>query len=93
MLRNHRRNANESKQVDDEVKSHVCDSHNGNLKIKNNKWKWGVEASSLIKYKFRDFAGGPVVMNMPCNTGDKCSIPGQGTKVLHATEQLSPHCN
>ena len=36
-LRNHRRNANESKQVDDEVKSHLYDSHNGKLKIKNSK--------------------------------------------------------
>ena len=34
-----------------------------------------------------DFPGGPVVKNQPCNAGDMGSIPGQGTKILHATEQ------
>ena len=38
-----------------------------------------------------DFPGGPVVKNLPCKTGDAGSIPGQGTDVPHATEQLSPH--
>ena len=36
----------------------------------------------------RDFPGGPVVKNLPCDAGDIGSIPGQGTKILHATEQL-----
>ena len=32
-----------------------------------------------------DFPGGPVVKNPPCNAGDAGSIPGQGTKIPHAT--------
>ena len=35
-----------------------------------------------------DFPVGAVVRN-PCNTGDVGSIPVQGTKILHAEEQLS----
>ena len=27
-----------------------------------------------------DFLGGPVVKNLPCNSGDVSSIPGWGTK-------------
>ena len=38
----------------------------------------------------RDFPGGPVVKNAPCNAGDMGSIPGQGTKIPHAERQLSP---
>ena len=46
----------------------------------------------IIKsYKSRDFPGGPVVKNPPCNTGDAGLIPGQGTKIPHAEKQLSPH--
>ena len=37
----------------------------------------------------RDFPGGPVVKNPPSNAGDVGSIPGQGTKIPHATGQLS----
>ena len=32
-----------------------------------------------------DFPGGPVVKNPPYNAGDTGSIPGQGTKILHAS--------
>ena len=39
----------------------------------------------------RNFSGGPVVKNPPSNAGDLGSIPGQGTKILHAMGQLSPH--
>ena len=39
----------------------------------------------------RDFPGGPVVKNPPCSAGDTGSIPGQGTKIPHATGQLSLH--
>ena len=39
---------------------------------------------------FRDFPGGPVVKNPPSNAGDAGLIPGQGTKLPHATGQLSP---
>ena len=33
--------------------------------------------------------GGSVVKNLLCNAGDMGYIPGQGTKILHATGQLS----
>ena len=32
-----------------------------------------------------------MVKNGPCNAGDKGSISGWKTKILRATEQLSPH--
>ena len=32
-----------------------------------------------------------MVENPPCNAGDSGSIPGQGTKISHATEHLGPH--
>ena len=37
------------------------------------------------------FPGGPVVKNPPSNAGDVGSIPGPGSKIPHATEQLSPY--
>ena len=41
--------------------------------------------------QYRDFPGGPVVNSPPYNAGDVGSIPGRGTKIPHATGQLSPH--
>ena len=38
----------------------------------------------------RDFPGGPVFENLRCNAGDSGSIHGGGTKIPHATGQLSP---
>ena len=35
----------------------------------------------------------PVVKNLPCNAGGVGPIPGQGTKVPHVSEQLSPHAS
>ena len=40
--------------------------------------------------KWRDSPGGPVVKNPPSNVGDAGSIPGPGTKIPHATGQISP---
>ena len=40
-----------------------------------------------------DFPGGPMVKNLPCNTEDTGSLPGQGTKIPHAAGQLSPHAS
>ena len=37
----------------------------------------------------KDFPGGPVVKNPLCKVGDVGSIPGPGTKILHAAEQPS----
>ena len=36
-----------------------------------------------------DFPGCPVVKNPPWDTGDADSIPGQGTRIPHASRQLS----
>ena len=45
---------------------------------------------SLLEMKhFRNFRGGPVVKNLPCNAGDVGLIPGLGTKIQHAAGQLS----
>ena len=38
----------------------------------------------------KNFPGGPVVKNPPCNAGDVGPTPGQGTKIPHALAQLSP---
>ena len=43
-----------------------------------------------MEYKWRDFPGGPVVKNPPCNAGDLGSIPDWITKIPQATGQLSP---
>ena len=37
-----------------------------------------------------DYTGGPVLKNPPCNAGDMGSNPGEGTKIPHAVDQLSP---
>ena len=43
----------------------------------------------FIKVKHqRYFPGGPVVKNPPSNAGDMSLIPGQGTKIPRAVEQL-----
>ena len=34
-----------------------------------------------------------MVKNLPSNAGDASSIPGQGTKIPHAVEQLSPRAS
>ena len=38
----------------------------------------------------RSPTGGPVVENLPSKAGEVGLIPGQGTKIPHAIEQLSP---
>ena len=40
--------------------------------------------------KTRDFLGGPVAKNPHCNAENMDSIPGQGYKIPHAMDQLSP---
>ena len=42
-----------------------------------------------ILNEWRDSPGGPIVRNPPSNAGDASSVPGQGTKIPHATRQLS----
>ena len=38
-----------------------------------------------------DFPGGSVFENPPSNAGDKGSVPGRGTKISQAMEQLKTH--
>jgi len=38
----------------------------------------------------REFPDGPVVKNLPFNAGDMGSVSAWGTKIPHATGQLSP---
>jgi hypothetical protein len=45
----------------------------------------------LYKKLRGDLSGDPVVKNPPHNAGDAGSIPGLGTKIPHAREQLNPH--
>ena len=52
--------------------------------------QWG-RKDTLKKQCQRDFRRGPVLKNPPYNAGDVGSIPGQGTKIPHATGQRSPH--
>ena len=42
---------------------------------------------------YRDIPGSPVVKNLSWSAGDAGSIPGWGSKIPHALEQLSPHHN
>ena len=44
----------------------------------------GKEKDIFRSWRYRNFPGGPVVKNMPPNTRDIGSSPGQGTKIRHA---------
>ena len=49
-----------------------------------------LENGAMFKIQWDwDFPGGPVVKNPRSNAGDMGWIPGQGTKIPHATRQLS----
>ena len=52
--------------------------------------KISIVVSNGHKTNQRDFPGDPVVKNTPSNAGDTGSAPGRGTKIPHATGQLSP---
>ena len=43
---------------------------------------------SFLGFNSRDFPGGPVVKNLLCKAGDVGLIPGEGTKIPHASKQL-----
>ena len=50
----------------------------------------GVGCHFLLQGTTGDPPRVPVVKNLPPNAGDVGSIPGRGTKIAHAVEQLSP---
>ena len=45
--------------------------------------------TTQVRHSEEGLPGGPVVENPPCNAGNAGLIPGQGTKIPHAMEQLS----
>ena len=47
--------------------------------------------ASRVLQALRDFPGGSMVKNPPSSAGHAGSIPGWGTKIPHATGQLSLH--
>ena len=54
-------------------------------------WYTKVKLENLFKNSVSwDFPGGPAVKNLPYNTGDVGLIPGQGTRIPHATGHLGP---
>ena len=44
--------------------------------------------TAFIDFIARLLPGGPVVKNLACSAGDAGLIPGWGTKIPHAVEQL-----
>ena len=49
--------------------------------------------ASRVLQALRDFPGGSMVKNPPSSAGHTGSIPGWGTKIPHATGQLSLHAH
>ena len=50
----------------------------------------GPSKKRMIRWSLSgDLPGGPVVKNLPCSSGGVGLIPGQGTKIPHAAEQLN----
>ena len=43
--------------------------------------------------QFRDFPGGPLVKNLPCNAQGTGSIPGQGSKIPTCLRATEPTCH
>ena len=50
----------------------------------------GEQMRKSLKKNYRDFPGGPKVMNLSSNAKDASLIPVSGTKISHAESQLSP---
>ena len=52
--------------------------------------KWDITGMEVwVKIYKSGLAGGTVVENPPCNARDMGLIPGWGSKIPHASEQLS----
>ena len=47
------------------------------------------QLKTLFLKSLQDFPGGSMVKNLPSNSEDVCSVPGQGIKIPHAQGQLS----
>ena len=70
----------------------VCFPYPGNPKHTIGVFLEYIVAEKKLKKKKvkEDFPGGPVIKHLPCNAGDVGLIPGWGTRIPHAVEQLSP---
>ena len=53
----------------------------GNSCVINERIKDPARETQFLKSCDKDFPGGPVDENPPCNVGDTGSIPGQGTEI------------
>ena len=65
----------------------------GPRNMAGSKWVKKITRKKTCKKKItdcKDFLGGSVLKNPPCNAGDAGSSPGRGTKIPHAVEQISP---
>ena len=51
--------------------------------------EWANEGRLHLEF-LGDFPGGSVIKNPPCKAGDAGSTSGQGTRIPHAVEHLSP---
>ena len=60
----------------------TCFSYHGTLTL--------LLSTDQKKCKSRDFAGGPVVKNLPSDAEEAGLIPGWGAKISPAEKQLSP---
>ena len=61
-----------------------------------NRWRINcgtMKYSLVLRRDVHNFLFGPMVNNLPCNTRDLGSIPGQGSKIPPAVEQQSASCN
>ena len=71
------------------VTIHVIYAANKQTNKKKTKEKSPHQIYSKISHS-GDLPGGPMVKNSLFNAEDSGWISGQGTKILHASEQLSP---
>ena len=68
---------------------------NGRMEERKGRWMengWEVRwvEGEMERRMDGDFPRGSVVENLPSNAKDMGSLPGQRTKILHVTGQLSP---
>ena len=71
----------------------VCPGMEPSLPPQSSSLSQSDSAGPCIKSLFLGLLWCPVVKNPSCNAGDMGLIPGQGTKIPHAEEQLKPVCH
>ena len=71
----------------------VCFPYPGNPKHAIGVFLEQIVTEKKKKKVKEDFPSGPVIKNLPCNAGDVGLIPGWGTRIPRAMEQLSPRAS